>query len=318
MCVCTEAKRLPRLPRVDDVKCRESVCIPVAGGTLSCGSTTMTIQPDSIRADTRVTLSVPDLEQLNSMLQYGGWDSTVHIVAAVQVDCNPILGHFRNPLEVTVALPDKPRPFTGCLRLIQSNYLRHWRDITDDSSCSVEIQGNLVSIRADRPGWLAVTSIHFDPSLIVVKAMQSLSVEPLTLHLAVFGLSIPDSRIYQIATFISPGEPPKEIPKHHLPIAFKHSIQAYPGERLKLAFHGQMEPETAMNEQDMSFEFTVNRVDTSVCEKWLRLTSAVNAPLNGKIVVSCCRRMVGEWDKIAEIRLSTKTGCAGSNASSSS
>lgn len=242
------------------------------------------------------------------MLQFGGWDSTVYIVTAVQVDCNPVLGHFRNPLEVTVALPDKSRPSNDCLRLIQSNYLRHWRDITDDPSCSVAIHGNQVSIRADRPGWLAVTSIHFDPSLIVVKAMQSLSVEPITLHLGVFGLSIPDTRIYQIATFVSPNEPSKESPKHHTAIAFKQTIQAYPGERLQLTFHGQLEPETTMNEQDLCFEFTVNRVDTSVCEKWLRLTSALEAPLNGKIVVSCCRKTIGQWDKIAEIRLSTKTG----------
>ncbi len=302
---------------MDDVKFRESERITETGGTLSCGSTTLTIQPDSIRAMTQVTLSVPDLEQLNTMLQYAGWDSTVHIVTAVQVDCNPVLGHFQNPLEITIALPDKPCPPNECLRLIQSNYLRHWRDITDDPSCSVEIQGNQVRLRADRPGWLAVTSIHFDPSLIVVKAMQSLSVEPITLNFSVFGLSIPDTRIYQIATFISPGEPSNETPKHHTPIAFKHSLQAYPGERLQLTFQGQLEPETTMNEQDLSFEFSVNRVDTSVCEKWLRLTSPIQAPLNGKIIVSCTRQTIGQWDKISEIRLSTKTGFSSSDVSSS-
>ncbi len=67
-----------------------------------------------------------------------------------------------------------------------------------------------------------------------------------------------------------------------------------------------------MNENDLSFEFTVSETDTSVCEKWLRLTSAPGIPLNGKMVVSCCRRTVGEWDSISELRLSTKTGFASS------
>ncbi len=246
--------------------------------------------------------------QLNSMLRHSGWDSTIKIIAAVNIDCNPVLGHFRNPLKVTTTLPKKCSPPAQCLRLVHSNYLRHWCDITDDPHCSVEINGDTVLLQADRPGWLAVTSIQFDPSLIVVKAMQSLSVEPIMLHFSVYGLSIPDTNIFQIATFISSRATTKEKPKHHTPIAFTHTAQAYPGERLRLTFLGQLEPETSMNEKDLSFEFTVNETDTSVCEKWLRLTSAPEVPLNGKMVISCCRRTVGEWDSISELRLSTKTG----------
>ena len=307
-----------KLPRVDDVKWKESESISLEGGTLSCNSTTVRIPQNAVVTPTQITLSTPDISQLASMLRNTGWDNTVKIVTAVHIDCSPITGHFAVPLEITAALQQKLSSKPQCLRLVHSNYLRHWQDVTDDQNSSVEIKDERVMIKTDRSGWLAVTSIQFDPSLIILKAMRSLSVEPTMLHYAVYGLSVPDTRLMQVAVFISPGSPTDEKPQHHFPIAFPHTVQAYPGERLQLTFHGQLEPETSMNEQSLSYEFNVPHSHVVICEKWLRLTSPPDTPMSGRLVVNSCRTMTGDWESIAEIRLSSKTGFAKDSKKSSS
>ena len=297
---------------------KESENITQEGGTVSCNATTVSIPQNALRENTRITLSMPDLNQLDAMLCTTGWDKTVKIITAVHISCNPITENFTHPITLRTVLPKDAQPNPHCIRLVQSNYLRHWQDITDDAFSSVKIEGDNVLITTDRSGWLAVTTVQFDPSAIILKAMRSLSVEPVMLRFSVYGLNVPDTRILQIAVFVSPKSSQDEKPQHHVPIAFPHTVEAYPGERLHLSFQGQIEPETSMNEKDLFHDFDVQQNHTSICEKWLRMTTPPDRPLSGKVVVSSRRNSLGGWESIAEILLLANTGFASATNTSQS
>ena len=307
-----------RTPKLDDLQTKESEVVTEEGGTISCNATTVSFPQNALREETRVTLSMPDLKQLDAVLCTTGWDKTVRIVTAMHISCNPTTENFNHPITLSAVLSKDVQPNPHCIRLVQSNYLRHWQDVTDDAFSSVKIEGDNVLITTDRSGWLAVTTVQFDPSAIILKAMRSLSVEPIMLRFSVYGLNVPDTRILQIAVFVSPIISQDEKPQHHVSIAFPHTVEAYPGEKLRLSFQGQIEPETSMNEKNLFHEFDVQQNHTSICEKWLRMTTSLDRPLSGKVVVSSRRNSLGGWESIAEILLLSKTGFSSATDTSQS
>lgn len=260
------------------------------------------------------------------MLKSTGWDETVKIVAALHVQSDPATEHFEKPVDIAVTLPhDVNLPSVPLIRLLQSNYLRHWQDITDDTNSKILLHDNKIQITTDCTGWLAITAVQLDVSAIARLAMRSLSIEPIILRFSVYGLMVPESKSIQIAVFVVPckaNEDPIQVetpkPQHHLPIAFPHTIQAYPNERLRLEIQGSFEPDSSMGETDLTYELDVPRNFNRICEKWLKMTSDVENPLNGKLVISSCRNSESKWERLTEINLSAKTGYASSNSSSGS
>ena len=216
---------------------------------------------------------------------------------------------------MTCSLPTEPKLVSPSLvRLLKSNYLRQWKDITDDARSRVSIIGKEISITTDHTGWLAVAAVQLDPSKIVQLAMRTLSNEPIILKLSVYGQMYPDN-VMQIAVFVDPCRPNEEPlhpnshkPENHSPIAFPHTIQAWPGERLRLQLKGKFSPDTSSAERDLCYEFEVQGTHNRICEKWVKLTSKVGEPLCGKLLVSSCQNPAGTWESVTEILLSSRTG----------
>lgn len=223
------------------------------------------------------------------------------------------------------------------IRLLQSKYQRHWQDITDDVKSDLNVTGNKLTITTDQTGWLAVATVQYDISLIAQLAMRSLSAEPITLQLGTYGLIDSENSSVQVAIFVTPCSSPSDAsksennqkPHNHRPIAFPHTIQAYPGEKLQLVLQGAFKPDEQMGEKNLYFEFEVQQNFQRILEKWLRITplsnekmtgqsSSSSKSLCGKLIIKSCRNTMQQWEPIAEINLSTKAGYSTANSSSGS
>lgn len=261
----------------------------------------------------KITLNKPEPKQLDSVLHSTGWDKTVQIVTAFHLQCSVEAQLFQKPISIKTLLPEPPQlGSTSLMRLLHSNYLRHWQDITEDSQSHVSVSGNKIHISTDRTGWLAVILVQMDASKIAQMAMRSLSVEPIMLNFSVYCQSFPDD-INQIAVFVVPckanGEPIHRDnlkPQHHVTIAFPHTVQAWQGEKLRLDLLGRFEPDASSGERDLSYEFEVQQTHNRIFEKWVELTSKADQSLSGKLIVSACRHADNEWESITEINLSSR------------
>ncbi len=300
-----------RSMKMEDKSKEEDERVGPQGGTLSINSTLVTIPPGALRSNTRVRLNKPDAHQLHLALRSAGWEKAVSVVTALHIECSPNIEDFRKPVEISSTLAEEPkRGLFSLVRLQHSNYLRQWEDITEDTNSRVSISGRQVHVTTDRVGWIAVAIVQLDASIITQMAMQTLSLEPVTLKLSVYGQVFSEGSI-QIAVFVVPcksNEQPihkeTEKPPNHTPIAFPHTIQAWPGERLRLELCGRFEPDSTAGEQDLRYEFEVQDSYNHILEKWVKLTSQTNQPLTGKLVVSS--QKAGEWERTAEMNLSNR------------
>jgi len=291
----------------------ESDLFTPEGGTLHYNSTTIKIPPGALDTNMKITLNKPEPKQLDSVLHSTGWDKTVQIVTAFHLQCSVEAQLFQKPISIKTLLPEPPQlGSTSLMRLLHSNYLRHWQDITEDSQSHVSVSGNKIHISTDRTGWLAVILVQMDASKIAQMAMRSLSVEPIMLNFSVYCQSFPDD-INQIAVFVVPckanGEPIHRDnlkPQHHVTIAFPHTVQAWQGEKLRLDLLGRFEPDASSGERDLSYEFEVQQTHNRIFEKWVELTSKADQSLSGKLIVSACRHADNEWESITEINLSSR------------
>ena len=314
-----------KLPHHRDRQQQESETVGPEGGILSYQAITVTIPPGALKSSVSVALSKPDKKRLDTILQSNGWDKTVTILTAFHVQCNGTTDHFEKPVEVSCLLPTEPKVGASSLvRLLKSNYLRQWQDITEDTYSRVSVAGKEISITTDHTGWLAVTVVQLDPSKIAQLAMCTLSNEPIMLQFNVYGQMFPDN-VIQIAVFMlpcraneEPIHPHNQKPEHHSPISFPHTVQAWPGERLRLELKGKFSPDTSSAETDLCYEFEVQRTHNRICEKWVKLTSKIGQPLCGKLIVSSCRNSGSTWESITEVLLSTRTGYTSSSPSSGS
>ena len=145
--------------------------------------------------------------------------------------------------------------------------------------------------------------------------MKSLSIDPVVLRFSVYGQTYPDD-VIQIAIFVVPckanGDPLHQEdlkPQHHVPIAFPHIVQAWPGERLQLALQGNFVPDASAGQKDLNYEFEVQQTHNRICEKWVKLTSESDQLLSGKLTVSrFCRCEDKVWESITEMNLSNRNG----------
>jgi len=172
---------------------------------------------------------------------------------------------------------------------------------------------NKICISTDRTGWLAVTLVQMDASKIAEMAMRTLSIEPIILQFSVYCETFPDD-LQQIAVSIVPcksnGEPIHQgnlKPKHHIPIACPHTVQAWPGEKLHLDLQGRFVPDASSGERDLSYKLEAQQTHNHIIEKWIKLTSKADQSLCGKLIVSACRHADKKWESITEINLSSRS-----------
>jgi hypothetical protein len=316
----------------------ESCLIQADGGKLTYKVTELSIPPGAVSEPTQITLSTPDSQQLRTLLKSQGWDKVVSLSAAMHIQCAPFKERFEEPVKITTVL-NEGITIGPCslIRLLQSKYQRHWQDITDDVKSDLNVTGNKLTISTDQTGWLAVATVQYDISLIAQLAMRSLSAEPVTLQLGTYGLIDSENSSVQVAIFVTPCSSPSDAsksennqkPHNHRPIAFPHTIQAYPGEKLQLVLQGAFEPDEQMGEKNLYFEFEVQQNFQRILEKWLRITplsnektmgqnSSSSRSLCGKLIIKSCRNAMQQWEPIAEINLSTKAGYSTTNSSSGS
>ena len=173
-------------------------------------------------------------------------------------------------------------------------------------------------------GWLAVTLVQLDVSKIAQMAMKSLSIDPVILRFSVYSQTYPDD-VIQIAVFVVPckanGEPlhQEDLKRyHHVPIAFPHTVQAWPGEKLQLNIQGNFAPAASAGQKDLCYDFEVQQTHNRICEKWVKLTSESDQLLSGKLTVNrFCQHEDGAWESITEMNLSNRNGRYSPESSSS-
>lgn len=295
-----------------DESVEEAVTITPDGGEISLKGTTVTVPEGAVKQDTSVSLLLADNKHLIPMLKASGWEKIVHILTAIHIDCSPPTDHFDKPVSVLIKLPAAPKlGSNGLIRLMHSNYLRHWEDITDDVFSSVSITGDKVRIQTNLPGWLAVSVIQFDATMIAQMVLKSITVDPVLLRLNTYGFIDAERNSFQIALFVVPcksNEEPihREIdkPKNFSPISFPHTIQAYPNERLRVEILGAFEPDRSLSETDLFFEMDVQQKHNQIHTKWIKMTSSGDQLLSGKMKISTCRSSLELWEPIASISLS--------------
>ena len=261
----------------------------------------------------------------------------VHLSTAMHIECAPFMERFEKPVEITTVM-NEGIALGSCslVRLLQSKYLRHWQDITDDVKSKLTIMGDKLCITTDQTGWLVVTTVQYDISQIAQLAMRSLSADPITLQISTYGLMDTENSSIQVAIFVTPCGSPNDMansdttnkPQHHRPIAFPHTIQAYPGEKLQLRLQGTFEPDEQMGEKNLYFEFEVQQNFQRILEKWLKTTPSSGGGIassvhrsrafSGKLIICSCRNVKQKWEPISEINLSAKTGHSTTSTNSSS
>ena len=125
------------------------------------------------------------------------------MASVTHIECSPHNDHFNKPIKIATKLPNdlKPGP-SSKLRLMHSNYLRHWEDITDDVCTKLWVEDDGISMETNLHGWLAVLLIQFDASLIAGAVLKSISMEPLMLRLNVFGYIDSERKSIQVCTYV--------------------------------------------------------------------------------------------------------------------
>eukprot|EP00731_Ephydatia_muelleri_P001488 Em0001g1488a len=313
------------------------------GGSLLGEGVTLDIPPEALQQEVKITVATTDMRQLQSMLCSKGWDQTVSIVTALEVHCTPPIEQFERPVEISAIVPAHHVPLllgNPQLCLMHSKYMRHWQDITTESSSSIKVikdndggggggSGTRIRIQTDHLGFLAVTWVNLDPFKIAQIAMRSLVAEPVVIQISSSAELFLDDNAAQLVVSIQPckphGEPlvPSSIKlQDHTPISFPHTVQAYVGEKLRLSLAGHFEAHEGYGETDLNFACDVSASINQMFEKWVRLQTG--KPLTGKLLVSCCRGPPGgqggggpaSYEVLTEINISTRTGMRCSSSSS--
>lgn len=291
------------------------------GNVLHFKDTVVVIPPRAVKQEMPVTLSSSDTQHLTHMLQASGWEKIVQIVIALHIDTSVSMGRFDKPVQITSPLPKgiKLRE-NSLLHLMHSTYLRHWEDITTNtlSKVSVDPKSNKLDIETDFSGWLAVSVIDLDASLITEMVLRCISIKPMMMRFSVYGFLDAERQSVQVAVFIVPcnhNEEPlyKDFnrPENFVPISFPQVIQAYPNEKMRLEIQGSdFEPDTSLGEDNLMFDVGVQQSHNEVLTKWIKLTSPTNQPLSGKLKITSCRGNTDAWETIAHMNLSTHTACA--------
>lgn len=322
--LCASSDKRPP-SKVEDQTSEEFKDITLDGKELTFKGNKVVIPPNAITHPTIISLSMADSRHLIPMLKASGWDKVVQVATAIHIECNPPLDRFNKPIHITTTLPKEMKPGpSSMVRLMHSNYLRHWEDITDDVLSKITVDDQQVHLETNLPGWLAISMIQFNPSMIAQMVLKSITIEPILLRLSTFGYMDAERKSIQLAVYVVPCKGNEEAvhkeiekPAHFSPISFTHVVQAYPNERLQLAISGSFELDTSLGEDSLVFEMDAQTKHNQIFTRWVKSKLDSDTPLNGKIKVSSCRNNVNSWESISDISLSMRSVATSSSGSAS-
>ena len=276
-----------------------------AGDLIKLDETSIVIPKDALTNDTKVTLSNMSRTEIHQALQNSPWASMLSVVSAFNICCSPPIVQFNYPIISTITLKeDQPSPRPP-FRLLQSNYLNNWADITDDPNTMVTVSDSILTVKTSHTGWLLVATMCLDISQIMQMAMKSVfSEEPVTLQVNVFGRMVPGNSA-EITAYLTPAtkedstlnqkkEPPSDA---HKQISYPHSFKAYKGQRIRLELQGNFE-----NKGYLVSEHIIDGQLETIMSKDAQFASSKS--LNGKLVISKYCNVHGKWEIAQEVGLS--------------
>jgi hypothetical protein len=318
--VIKEHRKSPK-PQVS-LKNEVSKEVNVSGDGMDLYNISLLIPGGALPQSSNITLSHMNQDQIHHSIQSSMWSSMLTILGAISIQGNPLIEHFKRPIIVTIILPENTKP-TGPLRLLQSNYMTTWIDVTDDPSTELSIdQNGRLTIRTDQAGWLVVASLELDIAKIMPVAVKSVfSEEQIVLHVNAFGLIFPDDTTAQIAVFITPQNSKEDSsttrdvvtpPPGHRPISFPHSINVSKGQKIRVEIQGKFEADIVAGQTDLFADIKVDGVLGGIIEKTVQLSPGTEG-LYGKLLISTYCMSHRTWEKIQEINLSSAAANSYSN-----
>lgn len=281
-----------------------------AGGDIALDNISLIIPGKAITSPIRVSLSMLSHEELHSSLEQSPWASMLNIVTMFCIKCTPPMDKFEVPVMASVDLPNPLPPNTsGSLRLLHSNFMNHWEDITDNSTTEVSVNDKRLTVRTNHSDWLLVASLKLDVTQMIKLAVKSVFIEePIQLQVCVYAHMFNDTDHGQISAFITPlDDSDKKIegPLGHKLVSFPHSFKAYNFQKLQFEFKGHFKPDIEAGQSDMLYNFMVDSTHQQVIEKKVILTEK-NTRIDGKLIISSYITSRDVWETIREINLSGK------------
>lgn len=300
-----------------------SVTIGRDGGTITSDKVHLQVPGGALPMQTSITLSQYDRNHLHKCIQNSQWANMLQVLTAVQIHCRPPVDRFSKPVIITLPAPSSKGTFNHSLplRLLHSNYLNHWRDITDNPMSHVEMdakQGKL-EIQSDHTGWLVVASVQLDVTQLMRMALKTVfSNNPVPFQVNVFGHKFSGSNSAQICIFVSPvsgqederKSPTLERPPKHVPIAFPHTFEAHIDQKIRLELQGAMEPDTSAGQSGLVSEFCISQNIPRVVDMTVKLIGTEHVA--GKLLISSFCNAHDRWVSIQEINLA-QASLAGSD-----
>lgn len=284
------------------------------GDELDLLNTSLTIPGGALPQPVNITLSHLNPDQIHQSLQSSPWSSMLNIISAISIHCSPPVERFWKTITITIILPRDmiPHSRSAPLRLLQSNYMSTWIDITDDPKTEIDLnyQTGRLTVKTDQTGWLVVASLQIDMNKILPIAVKSAFTEELiTMDINAYGYIFPDGTHAQISVFITPhkeNETNDTHPPGHRQIAFPHTFKAYKGQKVRLTLEGQFEPDYEAGQTSLESDIKVDGYMRDIYEKIVKLSSNSKG-LYGKLTLSTFCASHQSWEKIQELNLSSPT-----------
>lgn len=291
--------------------------VDISGDGIDLYNVSLMVPGGALPQTAKITLSHMNQEEIHQSIQSSSWSSMLSIIGAVCIQCSPPVERFNVPVIITlilpsdITLPDKSTP----LRLLQSNYMSSWTDVTDEPVTEVSLSHQQrLTIRTDHSGWLVVAALQLDISKIMPVAIKSVfSEESVILNINTFGFIFPDKTHAQISVFLSPqsndsggsgGTCSVTPPPGHRQIAFPHSFKASKGQKIRIELQGKFVADVEAGQTDLSSEFKVDGVVEGIIEKTIKLTSEAKG-LYGKLIISTFCTSHKKWEQLQEMNLSS-------------
>ena len=304
-------------------KLAEETVLP-SGRVLAYNDIIMVVPPGAVQTETLVTLSTFNTSHMISLLRSTHWDKVVQVAAAFHLETSSsssseggVSAWFDAHVNIVAPFLGEVTPTaTSMLRILHSNYLSHWVDVSDDGSSSVSLSSmsGKLEIETKLTGWLAIVMVDFDPSAIAQLVLRQVSTEPSTFRVSVFGFLDAERKSFQVAIYVVPCKPNEEPlhkdldePDNFVPISFPHMIQAFPNERLRVELQGaNLEPDRENGEESLAFDMEVHQFHNDILTKWVKMKTdeAGEVSIRGKIKISRKSNSSG-WDTIAHMNLTT-------------
>lgn len=276
------------------------------GGAIDLDKERLLIPGGALSNETSVRFKRNDPDKLRQSVDCSQWSGMLNVITVMEITCRPPVTQFNKPVLITVPLPDGLKKIPSYqLRLLQSNYMSNWQDITDDPRSGIELIGNsreIVQIRTDLTGWLIVARIDFDITKVMQMAIKSVfHAEPMMVNVNVFGCIFPDNHAQIVVYLKSAPENRKqqrsETPAGFTPISIPHSIKAHVGQRLRVEVEG-LEFESGC---EPSTEFVVEEPLNQIVEKTVNIGSPKG--LKGRLTISSYCNAPKGWRRLEEIDL---------------